>query len=197
MIPTGRRIILGGCDSNSVDTNGDTQVDSSDLDGVIDSICGCYDTNSEFVTYSGDATSAACPSGQTFGCSSLSDGSMSSSDCAALGTAYTYYSPDSDCVPPYAGVTFCTSSSDCDATKNEVCISYVCYATECADGVDNDGDGTKDYASDGTGDSGCTDASDTTETEKEVILYAPPAEKGFFARVWEWIVAVLQSVVRA
>ncbi len=33
----------------------------------------------------------------------------------------------------------------------------------CSDGVDNDSDGLIDYASDGTGDSGCTAASDATE----------------------------------
>ncbi len=54
---------------------------------------------------------------------------------------------------PYLNTVYCDDVNPCMGS-NEVCVSFVCYVAECADGVDNNEDGEMDYAG------ACYDASE-------------------------------------
>ncbi|MBI5798148.1 hypothetical protein HZA98_04575 [Candidatus Woesearchaeota archaeon] len=120
-------------------------------------------------------------------CNTLEGACFGGCTSAGIECKTGYTCVDSLCVAeaPYASVTMCESDADCGSSS--VCVSFVCYTAECSDTIDNDADGSIDMD-----DSDCTSITDNSESSEGVsFAYAPAAvqEKGFFARLWAWIVS--------
>jgi len=138
-------VILPGMGSG-----GGTGAGDSDGDGILDLYDNCPNT---------PAGVQIGPNGCALGVEDCGNGNCAGTetcatcpgDCLAAGQV---------CCNDVAQTGNCCTDADCAGTQ--LCVSYNCVAqvAECADGLDNDGNGCSDWPFD----SGCDTADDTTES---------------------------------